>query len=50
MIEPRVRQIDIAREAGVSRQYVFQVLSGQCPPSRKIIEACQRLGLPVDAD
>lgn len=42
-------QADIAREAGVSRQFVWRVLDGRVKPSARIVEACRRLGLPVSA-
>lgn len=45
---PRVRAWDLAREAGVSHQYVSLVLSGKKPPSDKLLEAAKKLGLPVD--
>lgn len=45
---PKVRPADLAREAGVSHQYVYAVLAGQKPPSRRLLEAARRLGLPVD--
>lgn len=45
---PTVRPAALAREAGVSRQYVGSVLKGERPASRKIVSACKRLGLPVE--
>jgi hypothetical protein len=42
------RPVDVARVAGVSRQYVHAVMSGASPPSQKVIEACAELGLPVE--
>ena len=48
MIEPRTRPVDIARQAGVSRQFVHAVLIGKEKASPRIIEACLSLGLPVD--
>ena len=47
-IEPKVRPIDIAREAGCSRAYVSQVLSGHARPSARFLDACRRLDIPVD--
>lgn len=49
MIAPRVRPVDIARRAGVSRQFVHAVLAGQEKASPKVIRACRELGLPVEA-
>jgi transcriptional regulator with XRE-family HTH domain len=45
---PRLRASDLAREAGVSRQYVSSVVNGRKPPSDKLLEAAGRLGLPID--
>jgi transcriptional regulator with XRE-family HTH domain len=45
---PRVRAIDLAREAGVSHQYVSAVLNGRRPPSDRLLSAAKKLGLPVD--
>jgi hypothetical protein len=42
------RPIDIARTAGFSRQYATDVLSGRKRASRRFIDACRDLGLPVD--
>jgi transcriptional regulator with XRE-family HTH domain len=44
---PEVRPSDLARKAGVSRQYVSAVLLGQRPPSERIIRAASELGIPV---
>jgi transcriptional regulator with XRE-family HTH domain len=44
---PAVRPSDLARKAGVSRQYVSAVLLGQRPPSERILRAAAELGLPV---
>jgi transcriptional regulator with XRE-family HTH domain len=38
---------EIAREAAVSRQFVWRVLRGREVPSQRVLEACQRLGVPV---
>jgi transcriptional regulator with XRE-family HTH domain len=46
--QPRVRQADIAREAGVPRSYICAIVAGRRPPSIKVLGACERLGLPVD--
>jgi transcriptional regulator with XRE-family HTH domain len=48
-IVPKVKAADIAREAGVSHQYVSSILNGKKPPSEKVIDAAKRLGVPVDA-
>ena len=40
---------EIARRAGVSRQFVSKVLAGQARPTLAIVTACEELGLPVDA-
>lgn len=45
---PKIRPSDLAREAGVSHQYVSQVLSGHKPASEKIIDAAGELGLPIE--
>ena len=41
-------QAEIARVAGVSRQYVWKVLNGRSRPSHKIVQAVRELGLPVE--
>ena len=38
---------EIAREAGVSRQYVWRILRGREVPSARVLDACRRLGVPV---
>jgi transcriptional regulator with XRE-family HTH domain len=38
---------EIAREAGVSRQYVWRILRGREVPSARVLSACERLGVPV---
>jgi transcriptional regulator with XRE-family HTH domain len=38
---------DIAREADVTRQYVWRILRGREVPSARVLAACQRLGVPV---
>lgn len=45
---PKVRPIDLAREAGCSHQYVSAVLAGQRPPSERLLDAARNLGIPVD--
>jgi transcriptional regulator with XRE-family HTH domain len=45
---PSVRPTDVAREAGVTPQYVYAVLNGKRPASKRLIEAAGRLGLPID--
>jgi transcriptional regulator with XRE-family HTH domain len=45
---PAVRATDLARAAGVSRQYVYDVLRGHRPPSAKLLAAARELGIPVD--
>lgn len=45
---PAVRPTDLARAAGVSRQYVYDVLNGHRPPSAKLLDAARELGIPVD--
>jgi transcriptional regulator with XRE-family HTH domain len=39
---------EIARRAGVSRQFVSKVLAGQARPTPAIVAACEELGLPVE--
>lgn len=46
-LTPTVRASDLAREAGVSRQYVSDVLRGYRAPSRKLLAAAAELGIPV---
>jgi hypothetical protein len=48
IIQPKVRATDIARTAGVSRQFISGVLAGREKASPRVIEACRELGLPVD--
>jgi transcriptional regulator with XRE-family HTH domain len=43
------RPAEIARHAGVSRQFVSNVLAGRAKPTARIVEACEELGLPVEA-
>jgi transcriptional regulator with XRE-family HTH domain len=38
---------EIAREAKVSRQYVWRILRGREVPSARVLAACQRLGVPI---
>jgi transcriptional regulator with XRE-family HTH domain len=38
---------EIAREADVTRQYVWRILRGREVPSARVLAACQRLGVPV---
>lgn len=45
---PKVRPVDLAREAGCSHQYVSEVLAGRKPPSARLLDAAERLGIPVD--
>jgi transcriptional regulator with XRE-family HTH domain len=45
---PRVRPADLARQAGVRRSYVHEVLSGRKPPSQRLLTAARELGIPVD--
>jgi transcriptional regulator with XRE-family HTH domain len=44
----RLRPVDLARAAGVYPSYVHAVLSGQKPPSQKLLDAARDLGVPVD--
>jgi transcriptional regulator with XRE-family HTH domain len=39
--------VEIANEAGVSRQFVWRVLRGRERPSQRVLAACERLGVPV---
>lgn len=45
MIKKDVRQIDIARLAGVDRAYVNRIVHGQQPASRKVIQALKKFNL-----
>ena len=45
---PRVRPVDLARQAGCSHQYVYAVLAGHKPASARLIDAADALGLPTD--
>ena len=47
---PKVRATDLARSAGVSRQYVYSVLEGRRPPSERLLSAAEELGLLVKGD
>ena len=44
---PAVRVSELARHAGVSRQYIGLVLRGERPPSEKLLTAAKELGIPV---
>jgi transcriptional regulator with XRE-family HTH domain len=44
---PKIRPTDLARKAGVSPQYVYAVLNGKRPASRRLIDAAAELGLPI---
>jgi transcriptional regulator with XRE-family HTH domain len=46
-LTPAVRASDLARTAGVSRQYISDVLRGYRPPSAKLLVAAAELGIPV---
>jgi transcriptional regulator with XRE-family HTH domain len=48
-VTPKVTQADLARQAGVSRQFVAKVVNGQRRPSPKIVQAAEELGLPIEA-
>jgi transcriptional regulator with XRE-family HTH domain len=41
------RPAEIARRAGVSRQFVSNVMAGRAKPTPAIVAACGELGLPV---
>lgn len=47
---PEVRAADLARKAGVTRQYVSSVLAGQRPPSARLLHAATELGIPLEKD
>lgn len=38
---------EIASAGGFTRQYAWRVLHGRARPSRRFIEACERVGIPV---
>lgn len=38
---------DIARKGGFTRQYAWRVLDGRERPSKKFLQACEQLGIPV---
>ena len=42
------RPAQIARRAGVSRQFVCNVMAGRAKPTVAIVVACAELGLPVE--
>jgi transcriptional regulator with XRE-family HTH domain len=42
------RPAEIARRAGVSRQFIANVMAGRAKPSARVVKACEELGLPVD--
>jgi transcriptional regulator with XRE-family HTH domain len=47
---PTVRAAELAKVAGVTRQYAHQLLTGWRSPSlEKAIEIRDRLGIPVEA-
>ncbi len=39
---------EIARQAGVSQQFVNQVVAGRARPSRKVADAAIALGIPME--
>jgi transcriptional regulator with XRE-family HTH domain len=47
-LTPAVRPGELARAAGVSRQYISDVLRGHRPPSAKLLTAAAELGIPVE--
>jgi transcriptional regulator with XRE-family HTH domain len=47
-LTPHVRASDLARTAGVSPQYISDVLHGHRPPSAKLLAAAAKLGIPVE--
>lgn len=48
-IAPRVTQAQLAREAGVSRQFLCDVANGRRSPTLAIVRAAYGLGLPIAA-
>jgi transcriptional regulator with XRE-family HTH domain len=42
------RPADIARKAGVSKQFIHTILAGHAKPSPRVVQACSELGIPVD--
>ena len=47
-LRPTVTASELALVAGVSRQYVSDVLQGHRSPSQKLLAAAAELGIPVD--
>lgn len=41
-------QAEIARQAGVSRQYIHKVVKGEARPTPRVLQACADLGMPVE--
>lgn len=39
----------IASEAGCTKQFVHAIVHGQSRPTEAVVDACRRLGVPVEA-
>ncbi len=48
MAPQRPSQADIVRESGLSKGFVSNILAGRKRPTPRFIEACRRLGFPVE--
>jgi transcriptional regulator with XRE-family HTH domain len=46
-LTPKVTAADVAREAGCSRQFVSAVMHGHSRPTARLLDAAERLGVPV---
>ncbi len=45
-----MRQIDVARELGVSRYYISRVMSGKKKPSKRVAEKLKQINLSVNCE
>jgi len=45
-----IRQIDIARELGVSRSYISRVMSGKKKPSKRVAEKLKQVNVSVNGE
>jgi transcriptional regulator with XRE-family HTH domain len=43
-----VKQVDIARKAGVNRSYISLVVNGKEKPSKKVREAFKHFGIELE--
>lgn len=45
-----VQQINVAREAGVTKGYVCRIVNGHQPCSEKVAKAFKKFGIEIEVD